>query len=398
VLSTTNPPSGREEERRIAVVSLETGERRDLVQAGTCPRYTASGHLLYVRGGSLHAAAFDLQRLRLRHPAVPVIEDVLEWPKTSGAAYFDVSQDGTLVYVPGSPYRAARSLAWIDRRGRASPLPVPARAYAEPVLSPDGRRLAVTIEGASDDIWVYELERDTWTRVTFAGDNGAAAWSPDGRYLAFTSTRQGARNLYRVPADGSAAPERLTEAARWQNLVSYAPDGRSLLFTEQDATTLSDKWSLPLEGVRQTVQLVESPAIELFPAVSPDGRWLAYTSTESRREEVYLRSLPGPGRKWPVSREGGSQPVWSAHGRELLYRSGDVVMAVSVGGGAELELGAPQPLFTAPGDVGGVTASDTAARDGQRFLVVKGADREASPPQIVVVPDWFPELRAKLPR
>jgi Tol biopolymer transport system component len=385
--------SGREEQRSIALVSLVTGERQVLFQGGTSPRYLPTGHLLYARGGTLHAAPFDLGRLRLIGPAVPVLERVLVWAKTSGAAYFDVSSDGSLVYVPAPPGPPARSLVWIDRRGHLQPLPVPPRPYLEPALSPDGRRLAVTIEGPTDDVWIYELDRGVWTRLTFEGDNGAAVWSPDGERLAFTSTRQGARNLYWSLADGSGPAERLTTSGNWQNIVAFAPDGRTLLFTEQDAATLSDIWQLRLDHDRIPRPLIVSPAIELFPNLSPDGRWLAYTSTESRREEVYVRPYPGPGRRWLISRDGGSQPIWSGSGRELVYRNGDKLMAVDVTTDPAFRPGPPHTVATLPFDLGGIVATYSMSADGQRFVAVRGADPETNPPQMVLIPDWFDELR-----
>jgi serine/threonine-protein kinase len=168
------------------------------------------------------------------------------------------------------------------------------------------------------------------------------------------------------------------------------------VFTEQDTETASDIWILPLEGERTPRPIVVTPAIELFPAVSPDGRWLAYTSTESRREEVYVQPFPGGGHKWAVSKDGGSQPVWSANGRELFYRSGTKMMVVPLAAGSEFRPGDARVLFTIPFDAGGVYATYSVSRDGQRFLMPETPGTAAPPPQIVVVLDWFSELLSKL--
>ena len=396
VLFSIMTASGREDERRIAVVAVDGGAPREVLRGGTAPRLLPSGHLLYARGSTLHAAPFDPVAATLRGPAVAVLDGVLVLSKSSGAAYFDVARDGTLVYVPADPRQANRALVWADRRGRLQPLPVADRPYAEPALSPDGRRLAVTIQGATDDIWTYDLDRATWTRLTFEGDNGCPVWSPDGKRLAFTSTRRGPRNIYWMPADGSGPAEQLTRSHNWQNIVFYGADGRSLFFTEQEAVTSSDVWVLPLDGERRPRPLLATSAIELFPALSPDGRWLAYTSTESRRDEVYVRPHPGPGRKWAISRDGGSQPSWAADGRELYYRSGDRMMVVPVRSRPTFAPGAPRVLFTVPFDLGGVVGNYSASPDGQRFLMVGRADRQAAPPRLVAIPGWFDELAAKL--
>jgi Tol biopolymer transport system component len=391
-------PNMREEERRIAVVSLETGRSRTLFQGGSCPIYLDSGHLLYGRGGSLIAVRFDLRRLEVVGEHVPVMEDVLMWAKTAGAVYADVSANGTLVFVPDVWSRNANStLAWIDRRGQVTPIALPAGPYAEPALSPDGQRVALTLRGPTDDIYVFDLERHTRSRLTLEGDNGSPVWSPDGRYVAFWSTRNGPRNVFRVASDGSGSTEQLTRSANNENMVSYAPDGAAVFFTEQTADTASDLWTLPLEGDRQPRPLLATPAIELFPALSPDGHWLAYTSTESQSDEVYVRPYQGPGRKYTVSHAGGSQPVWSKSGRELFYRSGNTVMAVDVATGPRFASSAPKALFTSPSDLGGVEATYDVAPDARRFLVLVDEDRDAVLPQIVLVPDWFQELRAKLP-
>ena len=182
----------------------------------------------------------------------------------------------------------------------------------------------------------------------------------------------------------------------WLNFVSFSPDGQALVFTEQHADTASDLWMMPLRGDRAPRSLVVTPAIELFPTVSPDGRWLAYTSTESKQEEVYVRPFPGPGRKWAISMEGGSQPVWSPRGDEIFYRSGGKMMVVPVRTGTTFSPGKARVLFQIPFDAGGVYTNYSVSPDGRRFVMVEPGGADEAQPQIVVVFDWFSELLSKL--
>jgi Tol biopolymer transport system component len=388
--------SCREDERTIAVVSLETGRTRALVRGGSYPRYAPSGHLVYARAGSLMAVRFDSGSLSIHGPPVPALEDVRMWPKTSGLAYFDVSPQGLLVYVPGYPRPPDRDLVWVDRKGRMEPLAQPARPYATPVLSGDGRRLAVTVEGPDNEIWVHDFDRNTWTRLTSEGDNNNPVWSPDGARVAFSSNRRGPRNIFWAPIDGSREAEALSHGPDWHLPASFTPDGKTVLFAYLSATSDLDIWTLSLSGERKMQPLLSTPVIEDFPALSPDGRWLAYVSAESRREEVYVRAYPGPGPRWPISVEGGSQPVWARSGRELFYRHGDKMMAVPVTTRPGFRAGAPLVLFEAELDEQGAAANYAVTPDAQRFLMIKAPHQEMAPLRIAVVPDWIDELRRKV--
>jgi serine/threonine protein kinase/Tol biopolymer transport system component len=392
VVFTVLSANNREDERVIAVLSLATGERRVLLKGGTYPRYAASGQLLFGRSGALHAVPFDLDTLNVTGPSVPVLDDLLMWYKTSGQAYVDVSADGTLVYVPGGfPHRTTRQLVLVDLQGRVTELPAPSRPYSDVMFSPDGERLAVTVEGPKDDIFVFDLQRRTLTRLPLEGDSRFPAWSPDGKSIAFSSVLNGPRSLFRVPADGSRPPEQISQSRDWQTWASYSPDGTELLFTEVNAETGPDLWVLRFGG-GQRRPLVATPAVEMHPTLSPDGRFLSYTSNESGREEVYVRPYPGLGRKWVISSGGGSFPCWARSGREMFYVSGDnKMMMVPVRTEGELTPGTPRPLFTMPAD-GGYTVSP----DGRGFAMIKRSPKESAPPQIVVVPGWFEELTAKV--
>jgi Tol biopolymer transport system component len=315
--------------------------------------------------------------------------------KGSGLACFDVGGDGSLAYVPGFPRPPDRLLVWVDRGGRETPLEPRGRPYFRPVLSPDGRRLAVTVQGASDDVWVRDLERGAWTRLTAEGDNTDAAWSPDGRHIIFSSTRSGAFNLFRAAADGGGAVEQLTHERTMAMSSSVAPDGSVAAFGVLDPESGWDISLQPLRTPGPPRPLLSTRFTETYAAFSRDGRYLAYVSNESGRSEVYVRGYTQEG-KWPVSVAGGSEPVWSADDRELFFRSGDAVFSVPVSTGGAFTAGQPRAVVRGvfePG-INGYPNYDI-ARDGTRFLMVKPPQQREQPLQLVLVPGWRAELRSK---
>jgi len=276
-----------------------------------------------------------------------------------------------------------------------------------PRLSPDGRRVAVTITEQENQIWLYDLSRETLTRSTFEGtQNYNPLWTPDGKRIAFESNRAGPINIFWPLADGSGGFERLTTSEYLNAPMSWSPDGRLLNFIGIDPTTGVDIWVLrmgdPPAGsgqVRKAQLFLQTPFNENTSRFSPDGRWMAYISDESGRNEVYVQPYPGPGGKWQISTEGGTEPVWNPNGRELFYRSGDRMMAVDIVTQPGFVAGRPRMLFekryeAAPAPIVNYDVSP----DGQRFLMIKPVDQEeAAPTQINVVLNWFEELKRRVP-
>ncbi|MFY9530201.1 MAG: hypothetical protein WAR24_14930 [Candidatus Acidiferrales bacterium] len=294
---------------RVAVQLVGTGQQRNLVQGGM-PRYAPSGHLVYAQGGSLMAMPFDPQRLEATGTAVPLVEGVLQSPVT-GAAQYSFSSTGSLVYVSGGVQSAQSRLVWVSRSGVEQPLAAPAHAYVFPQLSPDGRRIAAGIIEQETQIWLYDLPRETLTRFTFEGNfNPVPVWTPDGKRIAFESNKEGPPNVFWQLADGSDGLERLTTSQNIHAPISFSPDGQLLAFIEVDPTTGLDIWVLrlgdssagsgqvPSAGsgqVRKAQSFLRTPFNEGAPRFSPDGRWLAYVSDESGRNEIYVQPYPGPG-------------------------------------------------------------------------------------------------------
>ena len=380
----------------IAVRSLRSGEQRDLALDGTLPRYAASGNLLYVQGGNLMAAGFDPRRLQLTGAAVPVVQGVLQL--ASGAAQYSVSATGSLVYVPGTEQGAARRLVWVSRNGTEQPLPAPPRNYVYPRLSPDGRRVALGIREQGSQVWLYDYRRDALTRLTFGGNgNDNPTWTPDGKRLAYVGSQESPPNIVWQLADGSGGVDRLTTEPYASVPSAFSSDGQLLTFVEIDPTSGYDVWVLRLsDGKAQP--FLRTPGYESAPRFSTDGHWLAYVSDESGRFEIYVQPYPGPGGKYQISTDGGTEPVWNPKGKELFYRSGNKMMAVDITTQPGFSVGKPKMLFQGPyvPTLGTLPFYDVSP-DGERFLMLKPTEQTASLTQIVVVQNWFEELKRLAP-
>ena len=383
---------------QIIVQSIGTGERRNLVRGGTQPRYAASQHLIYAQEGTLMAVPFDAQRLMATGSPAPVVEGVLQ-SNTSGAAQYSLSATGSLVYVRGDVQSAQRRLVWVARNGGEQTVAAPVRTYLFPRLSPDGGRVAVGISDRETHLWLYDLARETMTRLTFEGTvNHNPVWTPDGKRIAFNSDKEGLPKIYWQLADGSGGLEQLTSSQNSNVPMSWSPDGQLLAFMESNPTTGSDIWVLRLSD-RKPQPFLQTPFNESVPRFSPDGRWLAYISNESGRYEVYVQPYPGPGGKWQISTEGGTEPVWNRNGRELFYRTGDKMMAVDITAQPGFAAGKPRTLFEGRYERTPATSPDyDVSPDGQRFLMLKRSEQEAAAPtQINVVLNWFEELKRRVP-
>jgi Tol biopolymer transport system component len=379
---------GRLEDSKIVVQRVDGKERRVLFDGASEARWVSSGHLLFTRGTTILAAPFDLEKLTLSAPPQPVLEGVRN-SADNGTAQLAVSTNGTLAYVPGGASAADRSLLWVDRTGAAQPVVPESRPYADARLSPDGRVAAFTLQGETYDVWTLDLSRGTLTRVSLGSDDTQPAFTPDGSRVVYTSTRSGHSNLYWRAADGSDAEERLTESVHTQSPDCVTPDGSALLFDDADPETRTDILLLPLKGDKKPRPLIKTPFNEVGARVSPDGKYVAYVSNESGREEIYVQPIPGLGRKWQVSTNGGNLVRWSADGKEIFYRSGARHYSVPV----TLEpftLGNPKLMFE-----GRYNGRFDVAADGKRFLMIRDND-ERPRLEIRVVVNWLEELKRKV--
>jgi hypothetical protein len=383
----------------ISVQAIGTDQKRNLIPGGRSAQYASSGHLIYMQGGTLTAVPFDLGRLQVTGSAVPVVDGVQQ-TSISGGDQYSVSGRGSLAYVSGGA-QATQQLVWVTRNGTEQALAAPPRLYVGPRLSPDSHRLVVVIQDQGENqLWLYDLVREALSRFTFGGNwNSEPAWTPDGKHIAFVSTKEGPRNLFWQTADGSGGLERLTTSENTSQNASFSGDGQFLAYQVVDPPTGSDIWVLNMKD-RKAQSFLHTPAYETTPRFSPDGRWLAYVSDEAGRYEVYVQPYPGPGEKYQISTDGGTEPVWNRNGRELFYRSGEKMMAVDVTGQGSFSVGKPRVLFSGPYVLSTGSASNyDVSADGQRFLMIKPNEQttSASLTQIVVVQNFFEELKRRVP-
>ncbi len=380
------------------LVQSPTGKQRKLVEGGINPRYALTGHLLYAQAGTLMAQPFDAQRLEVTGKAIPVADNVLQ-NAISGAAQYGISDTGSLVFVSGGFQSTQSRLVWVSRNGAEHALAAPAHAYQFPRLSPDGRRVAVDIAEQEPQVWLYDLSRETLTRFTFERSaNQNPTWTPDGKRIAISSNKEGQTNIFWQLADGSGGQERLATSEFPNIPMSWSPDGKLLAFIENNPATGQDIWVLRMSD-RKAQPFLRTPFNESVPRFSPDGRWLAYISNESGRFEIYVQPYPGPGGKWQISTEGGTEPVWNPNGRELFYRSGEKMMAVDITTQPGFAAGKPRMLFEGPYEPTLFTNPNyDVSPDGQRFLMLKPTEQaRVAPTQINVVLNWFEELKQKVP-
>ncbi len=386
----------------IWAFSLSTGERRLLLEGGADARYLETGHLVFVRAGSLMAVPVDEASLEPLGPPVPVVEGVTVQGNT-GAGYFATSGDRSLVYMSGGTIGQDLTLVRVHTDGRTSLLTREARAYRWPRVSPEGDRIAVTVIGiGGQDLASYIVDtRDgAVRRFTFEGGSVAPIWSPEGRSIAFTSVRTGFWNVYVKPSDGTGPARGLTSGDQMYTVSSWSPDGQVLALTRFDPETLYDIWLLPLEEGAAPRQLLKTPSNEGGTKFSPDGRWIAYNSDESGSFQVYVTAYPGLGGKWQVSTEGGTEPVWSRDGRRLFYRQGRSLMAVDVETDPVFEASAP--VLVTRSSYEALTATIDWPNydvypDGESFVMISAPEEGAERDHVDVVLNWFDELKRRVP-
>jgi eukaryotic-like serine/threonine-protein kinase len=391
---------GGSSDPRAYVQVLGTGERKPLVR-GFGTRYVPTGHLVFVQGGSLMAVPFDLSRLEVTGSPTRVAAGVIE-PfriRTMAVGFdsrFDVSPAGTLAFV-ASDRPPQHALVWVDRSGREQPVGASGGTYTQPRVSPDGRRIAVVVSGDDrDDVWLYDVGRNTWDRFTTEGNNGFPLWTRDGTRLAYISDRSGSIDMDWKPLDGRGPGEPLLrgDPATRSFPFSWSPDGVLAFVSLRPA---QDIWLVtPGKGAPKPFRA--TPFVEGAPAFSPDGHAIAYIANDTGRNEIYVQPFPGPGQRLTVTSDGANEPVWPLNGRELFYRNGDAMMAVEVSTSPTLKVGTPRRLFEKHYEPSlALYPNYWATSDGQRFVMVKRIDEGDSPARINVVVNWFDELKALAP-
>ncbi len=370
------------------------GKESHLVTRGYTNVAYAAGRLLFIRDSALMAQPLNLKTGALEGEAERLAEDVLV-DGTVWRAQFDASSGGALVYASGglTPWQAM----WYDRSGKQlGPASEKVNNLLAVRLSPDGTRLATEAGDANTDVWIYDLKRQVNTRLTFgAGSSSSPVWSPDGQWISYVGVR-GIFNLYRKPANGTGQEELLLQGdATQRNPLDWPAEGKSLLFSVGDGSVKNQLWLLPLTGDRKPVPISPETVVAASARFSPDGHWLAYSSNESGRQEVYVTPFGAGTGKWQISNTGGVQPLWRRDGKELFYWSADnTLMSVPITLNQEgIEVGAVRQLFRFNNPVGlvGIISPYDVTADGQRIVLI--TTPQQAPKPFALVTNWTAELK-----
>ena len=401
-----------------AILTLDTNEWRVLKRgaAGHTPaHYAASGHMIYGQAnGGLVAVPFDAARRELTGSAIPLLERI---DMRRGGSPFAIAAAGTMAHLPARTELPRRALIMVDREGRARSLTATRDPYLHPRLSRDGSRLAFALESDTGaDIWIYDMLRGSRTRLTSGGLNSYPLWSATGTDVTFQAAASPGRlSLFLSPLHGGEPEPLLSDqpssadgalagamagllpgtmphpgSANPHVPMSWSRDGRFLAFDERKPGAQRDIWVLTRGG--DPAPFVLTSFDEWSAAFSPDGQWLAYVSNETGRYEVYVQPYPGPGGKWPISTDGGTEPAWSPDGKELFYRRGEEMMAVPVQTTPEFTAGAARVLFEGPYETVGGARNYDVAPDGRHFVMVR-PDAADPPQRFHVIAGWYAELR-----
>ena len=390
----------------VFVGNLDSRESKRLFGSDSNALYSTSGNLLFIRQGILLRQPFDTKRFELSADPTPVEEQVSVSVGAEGA--FSVSDNGVLAYRNGPAFTGKLQLAWLDRAGKLVENFGDPGGYRGVDVSPDGQRVAVhRHDGTGGDIWLFDAaRRESMSRFTFdaSQDNSSPIWSSDGSRIAYGSLRNGKWGLYQRSANGTGSEELLIESDVPKAPMSWSPDSKLIVYWVLDAKTGSDLWILPLSGEKKPVAFLQSSFNEQWPQISPDGKWIAYTSDETGRDEIYVRPFPTGEGRWQVSTDGGWYPRWRRDGKELFYMEPSAsrrnIVSVKVNpAGPTFEYGDAVEVFESgfaniPHRVN--YHAFAVSPDGQRFLVqrpeLEGIQAFASAP-ITIVLNWTAGLK-----
>jgi len=388
------------DEHDVAVQTIGATEHRVLVKGGDAPRYAAKpGFLLYARLGELFAVPWRPSQRDLGG-TVPLTmpERPSDAIGNEGCGNYAVSGNGTLAYVAGGRIRSATRLVWVDRAGAVEPVALPERLYENAVISPDGRQAIVQIREGTTTLWLFDLERNAVTPIgASAGSSQAPLFTADGTRVIYRATQKGLRNLSWRRADGSGDEERLTTKPDVsQTPTSVSSDGRWLVFNENGGQESGGVgiWMMRLDADRTPQRLFPAPAGESDGQLSPDGRWIAFQAPVSSRQEIFVAPFPGPGARHQLSTDGGTEPLWSRDGRELLFQSGAQLMGVTVAPGAAFSASPPHLVHEGRffKSINGNTSWNVTP-DGKRFLRIQQVVPERAITHLELVLNWFSELK-----
>jgi serine/threonine-protein kinase len=380
----------------VWIHDFATGESRELIPEGASARHVPTGHIVYGHpDGSGFAVPFDLESLEIRGTPVPILPSLTVF--SGGATQLGFSRNGTLIYADRgvAAIEASRPLVWVDLDGTESEIPLDMPGAQVPRISPDGRRIAYLSEG---HVWIYDVVTGSNTQLTADGTgNEDPIWSADGQWIYFTSEREGTddEDGFRKASDFSSDAERLYTAPGENEITSASPDGQWLVVREDSGVRGADLRLAPTEPGGELRDYLRADWNELEGTVSPDGRWMAYTSTEFGSAEVFVRAFPDPGEKWRISQGGGWDPVWDPTGSALYFVTPNGLTKATVQAAETFMVNAVRRLFPWPYDGANINTGYDIHPDGQRFLARRSTG-ETGFGNVYVVTNWFDELRARM--
>ena len=392
----------------IHAMSLPRGERTAILKGGFAPRYVPSGHLLYAHDGTLFGAAFDPEAMRVRGIAVPFLDDLASVPFSAGGQY-DVSDNGTLVYLSGKTRDARWAMLTTDSAGKTQALAIPPGIYRSPTVSRDGRSIAWAT--ANQELWVYNIARETATRLIPSGVFDEPVWTPDAKHLIFSGQQgdKGDVTLWCIRADGAGERQQLFTHHSAVEANSFLPDGKRLAIaimsqeSSWDLATLSIDWSDPDHPkARKPEIFLSTPMIETRASFSPDGKWIAYRSSDGSSGDVFVQPFPGPGGRWQISRGGGDFPQWSSDGRRLFFETPDnriLVSEIAVQG-ASLSATKPRPWMDRQlVELTGAARNYAVMADGKHLVIIPRPEQaeKKGRPHVTFLLNFFDELKRRLP-
>jgi serine/threonine protein kinase len=369
------------EHLNIKAVKLSTGEVRTILRNAQAPSFV-QGHMMYFQGGTLWSVPFDPATVTIQGSPVQIQSGINQ---ESYVAQFGTSEAGVLAYAPGPAGSFSRNMYLVGRKGQEQKLEIPPRDYVDPVISPDGKRIACLFRSvAGQQLVIMDRDSGLFTTLVSSGLNAAPAWMADGKSLIFDSVDTHQRAIYQIAADGSSARQVLHTTTLNSHVTSVA--GEYAAVVVNSPATGTDLWLLSLRNPEDMRPFKNTAAAERQGSLSPDGHWMAYVSNESGRPEIYVEPVPGPGGRRQISSDGGEEPRWVRNGREITYRNGSKMMSVPVQIQPAFQTGRPIELFDSKFDRGFGVAGYDVTPDGQTFLMTR--PEHPAPAEIRVVIGW----------
>ncbi len=383
------------EDARIDVVNIETGERKTVFRGASNAKYISTGHLLFSRSGVLYIVSFDADKLEVTGQPIPVVQGVYS-EVTTGITNYVISDNGTLVYLPGAIEGESRKIVKIDMKGETTIIDSGSHPYIEPKLSPDNKKIAVVIRNGEDyDIWIFDIIRRTLSKLTFGGLNRTPLWSPDGKTIAyFKRTKEGKSGIFMKPSDGSGDEVEIYNSEQTRVYLNHwSSDGKYLLVDNLTKNAQSDLLIIPLSGDKKPWKYLDSKKDEYESSISPNGKWIAYLTDESGSYQIYVRSFPNKEGKWQISTDVAEEPRWSPDGKSLYYRKSSQMMSVPVSTATTFSAGVATVLlknFPSQNVDSGMSYDITS--DGKYFITTQPA-KGISYKNIFIILHWTEDIR-----